>query len=95
MTDRIVKTTDFIIPANLWPGDAQEMRTQLVQWLSEQGLSPEIDLGDETAVPTVSALQLIVAVTRRISAPPIAIGKNAYAALARLAEPQQMEWQAQ
>ena len=95
MTDREVKTTNFIIPADLWPGDAQKVRTQLVQWLSEQESSPEIELGDETADPTVSALQLVVAATRRISGPPVIVGKIASAALARLAEPQCMEGQAQ
>ena len=94
MTDRLIKTTDFIIPSDLWPGDAQKLRTQLVQWLSEQESSPKIELGDETAEPTVSALQLVVAATRRISGPPVALGNSASAALALLAEPKHMEWDA-
>jgi len=93
LTDRLVKTTDFIIPLELWPGDAQKMRTQLVQWLSEQEASPEIELSDESADPTVSALQLVVAATRRISGPPVVVGKSASAVLARLAGLQHVEWQ--
>ena len=84
----------FYVPSDLWPGDAQKMRTQIVQWLSEQEVSPRIELGNETPDPTVSALQLIVAATRRISGPPVALGKSASAALALLAEPQHMEWDA-
>jgi len=88
-------TTDFLIPADLWPGDARKMRAELLQWLSEQTSNPIVELGAEVDDPTVSALQLVVAATRRISGPPAIVGKIASAALARLAEPQHMEGQAQ
>ena len=94
MTNFNSKPSIFYIPADLWPGDAQKLRTQLVQWLSEQETSPQIELGDESTEPTVSALQLVVAATRRISGPPVALGNSASAALALLAEPKHMEWDA-
>ena len=95
LTDLNTSASTFHVPSDLWPGDAQKVRTQLVHWLSEQESSPEIELGDESTDPTVSALQLIVAATRRISGPPVVLGTSASAALARLAEPLHMEWDAQ
>jgi len=88
-------TTDFLIPADLWPGDARKMRAELLQWLSEQTSNPIVELGTEVDAPTVSAIQLVVAATHRISGPPVVLGKSASAALALLAEPKHMEWQAQ
>jgi len=95
LTNCDLKQPVFYVPADLWPGDAQKMRSELVQWLSEQTSNPIVELGTEVDDPTVSALQLVVAATRRISGPPVIVGKIASAALARLAEPQCMEWQAQ
>ncbi|WP_136057739.1 hypothetical protein [Candidatus Halocynthiibacter alkanivorans] len=94
MTNRNLETAEFIIPADLWPGDAQKMRAELVQWLSEQTSTPIVELGAEVDDPTVSALQLIVAATRRISGPPAVPGNIASTALARLAEPQHIESEA-
>lgn len=95
LTDCDQKQLVFYIPADLWPGDAQKMCAELVPWLSEQTSNPIVELGTEVDDPTVSAIQLVVAATRRISGPPVVLGKSVSAALALLAEPKHMEWQAQ
>lgn len=94
MTDCDLEHPVFYVPADLWPGDAQKMRAELLQWLSEQTSNPIVELGAEVDDPTVSALQLVVAATRRISGPPVALGTSASAALALFAEPKHMEWDA-
>jgi len=91
LTDRETSATEFIIPADLWPGDAQTMRSELLQWLSEQTSQPFVEFSTVEEDPSVSALQLLVAVTRRVGGPPAELGKIASNALARLAEPQHME----
>jgi len=95
LTNCDLKQPVFYVPADLWPGDAQKMRSELVQWLSEQTSNPIVELGTEVDDPTVSALQLVVSATRRISGPPVVVGKIASAVLAHLAELRYMEWQAQ
>ncbi len=84
-------TPKFTIPSDLWPGDAKKMQAGLVQWLSEQASDPIVELGTEVDDPTVSAIQLLVAATRRNSGPPAIPGKIAATALSHLTTPQRME----
>lgn len=94
LTDRETSASEFQIPADLWPGDAQKLRTELLQWLSEQTSHPFVELSTVDEEPSVSALQLLVAVTRRVGGPPAELGKTASDALSRLAEPLHMEMDA-
>ena len=91
MTDCDVEKPTFLIPANLWPGDAPALHTQLLDWLSQQGTKATVELGSEGDSPTVSALQLLVATSRRTSGPPPAFGTIALAAIAELIKPQIMK----
>jgi len=86
-----VEKTAFKIPADLWPGDAPALHAQLLEWLSQQGETATVDLGCEGDSPSISALQLIVATTRRTNGPPPELGKLALAALADLSKPQIMK----
>jgi len=91
LTDCDVEKPAFLIPADLWPGDAPALHSQLLEWLSQQGETASVDLGSEGEIPSISALQLIIAATRRTSGPPPELGKRATAAMADLTKPQIMK----
>jgi len=91
LTDCDVEKPAFLIPADLWPGDALALHTQLLEWLSQQGETASVDLGSEGEIPSISALQLLVATTRRAIGPSPQLGKRATEAMADLTKPQIMK----
>jgi len=88
LTDCDVKKPVFLIPADLWPGDAPALHTQLLEWLAQQGETASVDLGSEDEIPSISALQLLVATTRCTNDPSPELGKRATAAMTDLTKPQ-------
>lgn len=91
MTDCDVEKPAFLIPADLWPGDAPALHTQLLEWLSQQGETASVDLGAEGETPSISALQMLVATTRCTKLPSPELGKRATEAMADLTKPQIMK----
>ena len=91
MIDRKIEKSEFLITSDLWPGDAQTVRTQLLEWLDENASDPIVELDSASVPPSVSALQLLVAATRRTHGPTPTLGNLASAAVAKFTEPQIMK----
>lgn len=87
MTDRKMETSDFLITSDLWPGDAQTVTAELIEWLAEHTSNATIELNSDTSAPTVSALQILIAAARRTDGPAPALGPTASAAVAELTTP--------
>lgn len=91
MSDRIHNTSQFLIASDLWPGDAQTVRMQLVEWLATEPDDATVELDSDQTEASVSALQLLVAATRRTSGTPPALGEKAAAAVVNLTTSQIMK----